>query len=41
MPGSQVSLNYIFTEMNFFNLTLSIISEDFNKPGTLLIPCDN
>ncbi len=41
MPDSQVSLNYNFIEMKYLNFNLSIISEDFNKPGTLLIPCDN
>jgi hypothetical protein len=40
MPDSQVSLNYNFIEMKFFNLNLSFISEDINKPGTLLIPGD-
>ena len=38
MPDSQIRLNFNFETMN--NLNLSIVSEDYNRPGTLLIPFD-
>ncbi len=38
MPDSQFKFNYNIESMRNYNL--SIVSEDKNRPGTLLIPFD-